>query len=59
MGLNIILLSDDPTFTLFNYTFNQRQLCWFNALLFVWFTYKERHCIKNEVERIIHWLKSL
>ncbi len=57
--LNIILLSDNPSFALFNYTFNQRQLYFFNTLLFALFTYKERHCIKNEIKRFVHWVKTL
>lgn len=58
LWLNVILLSDSPFVTVFNYTFNQRQLCFFNFLLFAFFTYKERHCIKNEILRLARWLKT-
>ncbi|MGY6771856.1 hypothetical protein [Gallibacterium sp. ZY190522] len=57
--LNIVLLSDEPSLTLFNYTFNQRQLYFFNALLMMFFTYKERHRIKNGVEHFFRWIKTL
>lgn len=57
--LTFILLSDNPTITLRNYTFTSAHLRWFNGLLLAWFTYKERHCIKLEIERIMRWLKSL
>ena len=57
--INVILLSDSPFVIVFNYTFNQHQLRFFNFLLFVFFTYKERHCIKQEVIRFVHWFKNL
>lgn len=57
--LNFILLSDNPALTLFNYSFNKSQLCFFNALLMAFFTYKERRCIKNEIERLVRWIKTL
>lgn len=57
--LNFILLSNNPNLTLLDYTFNPRQLCFFNALLMGLFTYKERHCIKQEIIRFVHWFKNL
>ena len=57
--LNFILLSNNPTLTLLNYTFNPRQLCFLNTLLMGLFTYKERHCIKQEIIRFVHWFKNL
>ncbi len=57
--LNFILLSNNPTLTLLDYTFNPRQLCFLNALLMGLFTYKERHCIKQEIIRFVRWFKSL
>ncbi|WP_136125012.1 MULTISPECIES: hypothetical protein [Rodentibacter] len=57
--LTFILLSDNPTLTIQNYAFTQGHLRWFIGLLMALFTYKERHYIKNEIERFVRWIKAL